>query len=374
MDFIDRIRELSNRVPKQIDYCKTEEATKNALVMPFINALGYDVFNPTEVMPEFTADIGIKKGEKIDYAIFQNGNPIMLFECKCATADLSKVHASQLYRYFAALPAVRFGILTNGLVYQFYSDLDAPNVLDAKPFFSFNILDFQDRHVNELKKFTKSTFDLGNILTTASELKYTDSIRQIINREFEEPSEEFVTFLTRQVYTGRITQSVKELFTDITQKALKRFLTDQINERLKSALVGTSPAEALPVPAAMEVTVDTETEETDESVIREDKERGIVTTEDEIEAFFIVKSILRDQISHKRIHMRDAKSYCSVLLDDNNRKPIVRLRFNREQKYIGLITVINSDKSEERVAMDETDDIYQYAEQIKAIVQVYDSE
>lgn len=166
MDFIDRIQELSNRVPKQLDYCKTEEATKNALIMPFINALGYDVFNPTEVVPEFTADIGTKKGEKVDYAIFQDGNPIILFECKWSGADLSKVHASQLYRYFATLPAVRFGVLTNGVIYQFYSDLDAPNVMDKKPFFTFNMLDFQERHVNELKKFTKSAFDLDNILTT----------------------------------------------------------------------------------------------------------------------------------------------------------------------------------------------------------------
>lgn len=115
MDFIDRINELAARIPKQLDYCTTEEATKNALVLPFINALGYDIFNPTEVLPEFTADVGIKKGEKVDYAILQNGKPIMLFECKWSGADLSKAHVSQLYRYFNVVPDVRFGILTNGI-------------------------------------------------------------------------------------------------------------------------------------------------------------------------------------------------------------------------------------------------------------------
>ncbi len=79
MDFIDRIRDLSTRIPKQLEHIQTEEATKNALIMPFISALGYNVFDPTEVVPEFTADVGIKKGEKVDYAIHLDGKPIMLF-------------------------------------------------------------------------------------------------------------------------------------------------------------------------------------------------------------------------------------------------------------------------------------------------------
>lgn len=156
MDFIDRIQQLANRIPQQMEHCQTEEATKNALVMPFINALGYDVFNLGEVIPEFTADIGIKKGEKVDYAIMMDGKPIMLFECKWAGADLNKVHASQLFRYFNSVQSVRFGILTNGMIYRFHTDLDAPNRMDEKPFFEFNMMGFQDRDVVELKKFTKN--------------------------------------------------------------------------------------------------------------------------------------------------------------------------------------------------------------------------
>ncbi|MCA9924755.1 MAG: type I restriction enzyme HsdR N-terminal domain-containing protein [Anaerolineales bacterium] len=377
MDFIDKISGLSTRIPKQLAYCETEEATKNALIMPFINALGYDVFNPSEVVPEYTADIGTKKGEKVDYAIFQNGKPIILVECKWSGADLSKVHASQLYRYFAALPEVRFSVLTNGLIYQFYTDLDNQNVMDEKPFFVFNILEFQERHVNELKKFTKSTFDLDNILTTASELKYANAIKQFITAQFEEPSEEFVIFLARQVYSGRITQTVKEQFSEITVKALKRFLNDRINKRLKTALEDTSlidtPAET--VPSSEEVMIDgTFEDDSDEAVVRRDIEKGIVTTEDEIEGFFIVKSILRDVIDHKRIHMRDTKTYCSVLLDDNNRKPICRLHFNRDQKYLGLFEVENGKKKESRITIDEIDNIYNYSDKILAVAQSYDSE
>jgi len=224
MDFIDRIRNLSSRIPAQLEHCQTEEATKNALIMPFINALGYDVFDPTEVIPEFTADVGTKKGEKVDYAIMKDGQPIILIECKWAGADLSKTHADQLYRYFNVVPNVRFGVLTNGVIYKFYSDIESTNIMDQKPFFEFSMLDIRDRSIHELKKFTKSAFDLDNILTTASELKYTDAIRKLIAQEFENVSDGFVRYFASQVYQGRMTQGAREQFADITQKAMKRFL------------------------------------------------------------------------------------------------------------------------------------------------------
>ncbi len=367
MDFIDRINELAACIPKQIDYCTTEEATKNALVLPFINALGYDIFNPTEVLPEYTADVGIKKGEKVDYAILQDRVPIMLFECKWSGADLGKAHMSQLYRYFTVVPEVRFGILTNGVEYWFYTDLEKPNMMDDRPFFRFNISDFQPRHVDELKKFTKSTFDLENILNTASELKYTAAIKNLIAKEFEYPSEEFVVFLSRQVYTGRMTQTAREQFAEITQKALKRFISEQINQRLKSAMEDANTAIE---PSSAEAGEQLDDEETDESIFRHNQAKGIVTTEDEIEAFFIVKSILRDVINHKRIHMRDTKSYCGIILDDNNRKPICRLRFNREQKYVGIF---DANKNEDRVPIADLDDIYTYADRIIDAMKSYDS-
>ncbi|MHC4857970.1 MAG: type I restriction endonuclease, partial [Planctomycetota bacterium] len=288
-----------------------------------------------EVVPEFTADFGTKKGEKVDYAVFQDGQPIMIFECKWSGSDLNKEHASQLYRYFSVVAQVRFGVLTNGVEYRFYSDLEKPNVMDDKPFFTFNILGFQARQVDELKKFTKSVFDLDEILATASELKYTAAIRRILANEFDQPSEEFVVFLARQVYSGKMTRAVKEQFTEITDKALRRFLNDKINERLKQAIEESEQ----PRPTHVE-TEEVEREEDSldlgESVVRVDKAKGIVTTEDEIEGLFAVKSILRDLIDAKRVHMRDTKSYCGILLDDNNRKPICRLRFDQEQKYLGL--------------------------------------
>lgn len=356
MDLIDRIREISSRIPKQISHIQTEEATKNAFVMPFISALGYDVFNPLEVIPEFTADIGSKKGEKVDYAIKKDDKIIILVECKWSGSDLHINHASQLYRYFSVTES-RFAILTNGISYQFYSDIDEPNKMDSKPFFEFNVLNFEDHQINELKKFTKSAFSLDDILTTASTLKYTSAIKKILEEELHAPSESFVRFFASQIYDGRLTQSVIEQFTRIVKEARNQFINERLNERLKSALAANN-----------------QTEISDESQsaankVAESKDSDIETTQEEYDGYNIVKAILREMVDVKRIHIRDAKSYCAILLDDNNRKPICRLHFNYKQKYLGVF----SGKNEERLEIDDVDDIFRHADRLKSIVKEYDN-
>jgi predicted type IV restriction endonuclease len=373
MDFIDKIRELAARIPKQVALIQTEEATKNAFVMPFISALGYNVFDPTEVTPELHADVGTKKGEKVDYAILKDGKPIMLFECKWHGADLSKEHASQLYRYFS-VTEVRFSVLTNGILYWFYTDLDAPNKMDAKPFFEFNMLDIREQDVEELKKFTKSAFDLNGILTTASELKYLREIKRIMGEQMNEPSEDFVKFFASQVYSGRMTQAVREQFTAMTRKALKQFINDQINERLKNALVSDTAVAMekmpdLPVATNGAATNPTNGATNGTSNGSEPAQGTATTTEEELEGLYIVESILREGVSVKRIVMRDVQSYCGILLDDNNRKPICRLHFNTGQKYVGFF---DGDK-EVKVAIERIDDLYQHADRLKATVSRYES-
>ena len=362
MDFVDKIRELAGRIQKQLPHIQTEEATKNALIMPFISALGYDVFDPAEVTPELNADVGLKKGEKVDYAILRDGVPTILFECKWHGADLNKEHASQLYRYFSVTEA-RFGVLTNGISYRFYTDLEAPNKMDAKNFFEFNMLDIRDQDIEELKKFTKSAYDLNGILTTASDLKYSREIQRIMAEQLQQPSEEFVKFFTGQVYNGRVTPAIREQFTQITRRALKRFINDQINERLKSALGGDTQLTA------------TEEQETASLPPEESKsareQLSIVTTEDEMQAYYIVKAVLYETVKSERIVMRDVQSYCGVLLDDNNRKPICRLYFNSSQKSIGLFD--NDKRKEEKLAVSGIDQIYAYADRLRSTVTMYEN-
>jgi hypothetical protein len=234
--------------------------------------------------------------------------------------------------------------------------------MDDKPFFEFNLLDFQDRHVDELKKFTKSTFQLEEILTTASELKYTAAIGRIVAREFEEPSENFVRFFATQVYSGRMTQQVREQFTDITKRALQRFMNDKINERLTSALKGASTLEKSP---------QQQEEEPPKEVEERDLKKDVTTTPEETEAYFAVKAMLRGAVDVKRVFMRDTKSYCGILLDDNNRQPICRLYFNREQRYLG---VFDKDRSETKIPISEVDDIYQHADALIARARQYDGQ
>jgi hypothetical protein len=354
MDLIDQLRALAARVAASKDMIQTEEATKNAMIMPFIQILGYNVFDPMEVTPELIADVGTKKGEKVDYAVLRDGKPIMLFECKKSGGDLSINHASQLFRYFH-VTAARFGVLTNGLTYKFFTDLEQPNKMDEKPFFEFNILDFKERDVDELKKFAKTMFDVDTILTTANDLKYTRAIQNRLAEWMLNPSEDFVRLLSTDLLSGkRFTPTVKDQFTVFTKRAFEQLLGERINDRLKGAMTPeSSPVqEQAPVMAP---------EGADEALI--------VTTAEEIEGLHIVRSILRDVVNPRRIVMRDSQSYCAILLDDNNRKPVCRLRFNNLQKLsLGLF---NDKKEEERVSLDHLDDLYKYAEQLKATISLH---
>ncbi len=291
----------------------------------------------------------------------KDGEPIILLECKHHGIDLGEVQASQLHRYFHVTKA-RFAVLTNGITYRFYTDLVAPNLMDEKPFFEFSMLDFNERDVDELKKFCKAVFDVGSILTTASELKYTFEIKRLLVNEMQTPSDEFVKYFASQVYTGRMWQSAIEQFRPIVQKAFRQYINDQISSRLKSALGSSEDAAPVMTEEAPEAP-----ETAAEEASPEASKPKIFTTQEEVDGYNIVRAILRENVDVKRIVMRDTQTYCGVLFDDNNRKPICRLWFNRAQKYLGLF---DGDK-EDKVSIDDVDGIYQYTERLKATVQKY---
>lgn len=353
MDLIDRLNQISSKITKQKDSIATEEATKTAFIMPFISALGYDVFDPEEVIPEFTADIGIKKGEKVDYAIAVNGKISMLIECKMVNARLDAQYESQLHRYFHTTEA-RIGVLTDGITYKFYTDLDEPNKMDNKPFLEFSVQQVDEIVISELKKFTKSSFNINELLSSASELKYTKSIKNIINEQLTNPSDEFLRFVLNNIYSGRVTAQVKEQFIPLITKAFQQLINDKLNDRLKSALSIAEPAPAI-IPEA------TQAQESND-------ENKPLTTQEELEGFYAVKSILKDHVDLTRIIYRDTQSYFGILLDDNNRKPIVRLYFNSSKKYI---SVFGSDRKEEKILISIIDDIFEYREKIITSVKNY---
>lgn len=380
MGFAEDIKALAERI---LNLTETEEgrlrnneaATKQALVIPFIRALGYNIENPGEVFPEYEAGMGtrgIKRHEKVDYAILKDDHPIMLFECKAYDAPLNiKVHETQLYRYFAALTKTRFGVITNGAVYNFFTDLDEPNVMDKTPFLEFNLRRIQndDTLIEQIRLFTKTEFDAERIRITAERLKYKSEIIEILSSQAKQPSDHFVKFIAEYVYKkegkGHITQAVRDQFAPIIVEAFQDFISRQTLERF-GRLVPLLAKDA-PVPQTL-------SPEKTEPVVEQPAEppaevSKIVTTEDELLAWHIIRAILGATIDAKRVVYRDAQSYCAILLDDNNRRSICRLYFSANKKFLGLF---NDQRQEERVAIETVYDISKYADKLRAVVAFYD--
>ncbi|MDW7668044.1 MAG: type I restriction endonuclease [Bacillota bacterium] len=350
MSFEEQIKTFAKRTESIMEGILTEEATKTSIIMPFFQILGYDVFNPTEFTPEYIADVGIKKGEKIDYAILQNKEPVILIECKSIKEELSK-HDSQLFRYFGTTKA-KFAILTNGVIYRFYTDLDEPNKMDEKPFLEIDMIELKDAQIPELKKFHKDNFDLNHIIDTAAELKYMGLIRGVIREEFTSPSDDFTRYILNQgVYDGVKTQNIVDRYKPILKRSLTSYINDLVNDKIQIALKSNEDD-------------DIESEAISEekpSVEDLDPSSRIDTTDDEIESFYIVKSILRDTIDPSRISYKDTLSYFGILIDDKVTCWVCRVYLKERSSYIKI-----PDEENEKVKynLEKLDDIYDLSEQL----------
>ncbi|MFS1513672.1 type I restriction endonuclease [Chengkuizengella sp. SCS-71B] len=294
----------------------------------------------------------MKKGEKVDYAIIQNGEPVILIEAKSIQEPLDK-HDSQLFRYFGTTKA-KFAILTNGIQYKFYTDLEKQNMMDTIPFLELNLLDIRENQITQLYKFSKDNFDIENILTTASELKYTNEIINFLKVQWDNPSEDFITFILANVYTGKKTKQVIEKFSVLVKKSLNQFVNDMLNDKLQAAISNTNS----------EIEKEQEVASTKEQDTVE--EAQVVTTEEEIEGYATVKIIVSDQVDPDRIFYRDNLSYCNVLLDDNIRKWICRLGFNGSNKYIQF-----NDEDKTNVYIENLSDILNHKERLKNVVKKF---
>jgi hypothetical protein len=285
--FGEELKKLGKRVEKIKNNINTEEATKTSLVMPFFQILGYDIFDPTEFVPEFTADVGIKKGEKVDYAIMLNSQPVILIEAKAINEQLTK-HDSQLFRYFGTTTS-KFGILTNGEEYKFFTDLEEQNKMDITPFLIVNISNIKDSQIPEVAKFHKDNFDIENIVSTASELKYLNNLKIFLNDQMNTPSEEFTKYLVGEIYDGVKTKSTLDKFKPIIKKGLAQFINERVNEKLSAALNTSAAAK----------------EEIIEPI---QSEPEIITTAEEMETFTIVKiptlTVYRRKSSHKNRYIK----------------------------------------------------------------------
>lgn len=346
MEFDERIKSFAERTRKMKDNIFTEEATKTSLIMPLFQILGYDIFNPSEFVPEYTADVGIKKGEKVDYAILSNdGSPNILIEAKSISEELTK-HDSQLFRYFGTTSA-KFAILTNGIVYKFFTDLEEPNKMDSTPFLEIDLLNLKDSQIVELSKFHKENFDVENIMDTASELKYVGLIKQVLKSNFTSPTDDFVKFILNcGVYDGVKTQNVIEKYSPLVKKCINLYINELVNDKIKSALSKEDEQHK---------------DEVEEDIVESEDTEQIITTEEEIESYYIVKSTLRNKIPTNRIFYKDTFNYFAVLIDNKVTKWICRIYLKEKVKYV----IIPNDKKENiRYYFDDINEIYNLSDKL----------
>lgn len=356
MSIDQAISALATKVHELKPIIETEEATKTAFIIPFISTvLGYDVTDPREVIPEYTADIGKKKGEKVDFAIKSGDDFRFLIECKKIGEPLDLSHATQLIRYFNVTDT-EFAILTNGEIYQFYAQLDAVNRMDEKPFMTLDLSSVDARIFPHLEKCTKTQFDSETIAASAEELKYVSELRKSIAAELKDPSTEWVKMLAARVTSRRMTAANLELFTKLTATASSQYLRDETNRRLRSAQDFEDPAPEASSPVA------TAEENPQDDPVPED---GIVTTDEERQAHSIIRAICCSDVPATDITMRDAKSYCAILFQDNNRKPIARLLFDRK---VPRIILFDENKNETSHDLDSIEGIYSHAEELRSRV------
>ena len=360
MDVYERLSDLASRLPALEGNMETEEATKHALVLPFIGALGYDVFDPVQVVPEYVADVAGLKGEKVDYALMRDGIPAALIECKQADAELSSRHLAQLSRYFTSTDA-KIGVLTNGIVYQFFTDLVEPNRMDETPFMVLDLRDLDEERVKELHRLTHDALDLDGMVDAARELSYLSGMRSALERQLSTPDDTLVRWLAKEVYNGHLTERIRAEFAERTRKAFRSLINERVNEIIRRA-------------ADFEQSEDVAVEPEADDIEDDDPEtadgEGIVTTAEEIEGWDIIKAILEGTVDPDRVYMRDAKSYCAILLDNNNRRAICRFHFGKRKKAIGIV---DAEKNSTRHEIRSLDDIYLYAEQIRAIARHWDA-
>jgi hypothetical protein len=332
---LEQLEILKKRIINNSENTLSEEGTKTAFILPLIKILGYDVFDPTEVVPEYTSDFGIKKGEKVDYAIIINKQPVILVEAKKHKEKLD-LHGSQLFRYFSVSKS-RLGILTNGIEYEFYSDLEKENIMDDVPFLKFNILSISQNDINELSKIQKDNFNIDEIVSSASNLKYSNKLYDYILEEFKTPSDEFIKFIVSRFYDGRVTSKVIDKFKSIFNKTIDSYINNIISKRLNLSSL---------------------------NIIENEYDSNIPkinTTLEEVEAYTIIKTLLSYTISPDRISYRDAQSYMAIILDNNNRKTICRLYFNSNNKFIAIL---DKDKKETRHKIINNNDIFDIKEDL----------
>ena len=360
MAFEDEIQEIAERIPglRSQGNLDDEAKTKQYLVVPFLRALGYDDSVPSQVVPEFTADFGGRQGWKVDYALISGDQPIIIIECKDSKNTLTKPEVDQLGRYFPFTKA-RICMLTNGILYKFFTEIDNTNTMETNPFLEVDIEHLDLRAVEELEKFSRG-FDVDERLAAASDRKIIDEMKNMLVRQHSQPDDSFLELFVRPLHTGNYNQAAKDKFRPLLQEASREFIRERLNATFQAAQSFTTRIDEERAP-----------EQSGESA---ESGKEIETTAQEWQAYDIVKAIVHDLVASDRVAIRDAQSYCAVLVDNNNRRPVCRFYFNGRQKRLGLFDGSRADSGALNVRqydIESLDDIHNYADQLREATERY---
>lgn len=328
---------------ENINNINNEEATKTALIMPFLMELGYNVFNPNEVIPEYTADIAKKNGEKVDYAIKINDKVSILIEAKKINDDLSK-HSKQLARYFVNTEA-QIAILTNGIDYWFYTDLEKDNVMDNEPFFKINLLNITSEQECQLNDFTKENFDVNRLYGKAESLRIQKELAGIIVEQLREPTDEFIKATISEFYPGPKTQNVIAEYREHIKASYEQIMTAEMLKRM-------FPNQTMDIDFDI---INSEANKDDE------KKKEVETTDNELSIFHYIQTILNlnDVIGVDEIAYKDNLSYFNIIYDNKITKWIVRVY----DKSVLKIVIYNGEENK-TYELEHPIDIFNYESDI----------
>ncbi|PSM31410.1 type I restriction endonuclease [Haliangium sp. UPWRP_2] len=340
MGLFEDLRNLSEQIKKRQAHVKGEEATKQALVLPFLQVLGFDIYDPTEVKPEYVADFAKKKSngqfEKIDYSIYIKGEPSIFVECKAVDAAVED-HDGQLARYFNSTLSVKLAVLTNGLRYRFFTDLRALNVMDPTPFLEFNILRVTEREADLIKPFTKENFNSSIIQRHAEEVISLEKVTALVNELLRNPSENFIRFILSELELvgGRVTASVVSRFEPIIKKSIQSALLGMMTKSIQQEIApaATVPVTAPPPPEPPQArpsdkaTPAAQVEPVPQRAALPKpvaglpvepstgaKDGGVVTTEEELEVFRAVSAICSESPAKMPVKYKDGTNFFAINL------------------------------------------------------------
>ncbi len=314
-------------------------------MVPFLSLLGYDVHDPTELQPEYIADFAKKRSggpsEKVDYAIRRDGNPVIFIECKAVDVE-PNAHSGQLARYFNATPSVPIAIITNGLRYLFFTDLEEKNILSERPFFQFNIFDFATNDAEMLESFGRARYEPATIRERVEEIIYASKINSYIGDVLRNPSESFTRFVLSELdlFTGgkKLTAKLVEKFVPTIRRAIQTTLLDMatrsIREQSEPPTTASTPAVAPIAPTATPAAPPKDAAAASPPGVKAPNS-AIVTTAEELEAFEIIRELCAESplAAGAPVQYRDTVGYFAVNAG-SVRKSFVRLYLSARRKSI----------------------------------------